>query len=750
MSPPSPEPPNPVTMSSQAAAVESSDDAIDAKFDTSSKFDIGAADRPQSQSQLPSSSEVVATLESDQPTNISQPVSADRLQSPPTHSQNLPADRESQVIGETISSSLPASAPEPSVPSPPVPPVTDQASPVHFSESLENAEIRTGASPKVTEPELAEAVPAVTQPESSFSEPAADQVTESTFSGKVREREDDVAEYAPSPKRPKMDDNTGVTMHVPMNETSSEPKQPEAMSTSPAPVATTSTEHVADTEMKEAPPEQQQADASIATPAATSAEVKVSELQPLIDTSEFGQMTEVQRKRLVEGMRNIKKGKHARAYLQPVDWQAMNLHTYPDVVKQPMDLTTMEQKLKGSEYGSVADYVSDFDLMVQNSIRFNGNQHPVAQAGTMLRSQLTSQLKKLPKAGESAAEEPPKKRKSSGSEPSHEPKRRTSRPSAGTAPSHVDQTPHAPGPDGVPLIRRDSTVGDRPKRKIQKPPPRDLSYPKPAKKKFQAELRFCANVLNEMQRPRYQAYSAPFLTPVDPVALNIPDYFKIIKKPMDVGSIQDKLDSGQYENAKEFESDFRQIFTNCYKFNPDGNAVRLMGNQYEELFNAEWAKKQNWLAEHFPISGPPSPDPESEEEQEEEEDEEDDKDAKIAALHEQLIALQQQTSSLMMSNKNTNKGASKKGTKAAPGKTPQKSKKSSLGGASTAPKPEKKPSKPKQPKAAKPSRPTSQREKQEIANRISELGPEDIEKAATIIKTSLRKAGKHQLAVSIC
>lgn len=525
---------------------------------------------------------------------------------------------------------------------------------------------------------------------------------------KVREREPDDSDEGPSAKRPRTNDDVSADDDMPMSD---------------APAQITP----------------QQVPSSAAVPP-----------EPSLDhVQEYGTMTETQRKRLLEGLKNIKKGKFSKAYLKPVDPVIQNLPTYFDVIKYPMDLGTIEQKLKDDHYRSVADYITDFDLMVNNSVTFNTQNHPIAQAGLNIRSQLNSQLKKVPKAGEGGDEAPAnlkKHRKSSGSEPHRESKRRESRLSLATAPAAADQTPHAPGPDGVPLIRRDSTLGDRPKRKIQKPPPRDLSYPKPAKKKYQAELRFCSHVLEEMQRPRYQVFSTPFLTPVDPVALGIPDYFKVIKKPMDVSTVAEKLNSGQYENAKEFEADFRQIFANCYKFNPTGNAVRMMGQQYEELFNDQWSRKQSWITDHAPTPNPQSPEMESEEEIEEDEnDEEDDKDAKIAALHQQLIALQEQTSSLM--GKSAAKGNAKKGPKSTAAKSSTKQKKLSHGGPGSASKPEKKP-KPKQPKATKPQRPTSQKEKQEIANRIAELSPDDIEKAATIIRTSLRKAGKHDLAVS--
>lgn len=42
----------------------------------------------------------------------------------------------------------------------------------------------------------------------------------------------------------------------------------------------------------------------------------------------------------------------------------------------------------------------------------------------------------------------------------------------------------------------------------------------------------------------------PFLKPVDPVALNLPDYFTVIKKPMDLGTVKNNLLEIQYTHFK--------------------------------------------------------------------------------------------------------------------------------------------------------------------------------------------------------
>lgn len=61
--------------------------------------------------------------------------------------------------------------------------------------------------------------------------------------------------------------------------------------------------------------------------------------------------------------------------------------------------------------------------------------------------------------------------------------------------------------------------------------------------------------------------STLFLKPVDPVELNIPDYFTIIKNPMDFSTIKKKLNSGLYTNFREFDNDMKLVFYNCILYN---------------------------------------------------------------------------------------------------------------------------------------------------------------------------------------
>ena len=76
----------------------------------------------------------------------------------------------------------------------------------------------------------------------------------------------------------------------------------------------------------------------------------------------------------------------------------------------------------------------------------------------------------------------------------------------------------------------------------------------------------------------------PFQTPVDAIKLNIPDYHKIIKNPMDFGTIKKRLENNYYWSAKECIKDFNTVFTNCYVYNKAGEDIVVMAQTLEKLF----------------------------------------------------------------------------------------------------------------------------------------------------------------------
>ncbi|KAF2314636.1 hypothetical protein GH714_028129 [Hevea brasiliensis] len=87
-----------------------------------------------------------------------------------------------------------------------------------------------------------------------------------------------------------------------------------------------------------------------------------------------------------------------------------------------------------------------------------------------------------------------------------------------------------------------------------------------------------------------------FREPVDPVALNIPDYFSIISNPMDLGTIKSKLEKNQYSGAEEFAADVRLTFSNAMLYNPPTNYVHQMAESMNKILRqngSPWRENGN-------------------------------------------------------------------------------------------------------------------------------------------------------------
>ncbi|KAJ7339448.1 Bromodomain-containing protein 2 [Desmophyllum pertusum] len=84
-------------------------------------------------------------------------------------------------------------------------------------------------------------------------------------------------------------------------------------------------------------------------------------------------------------------------------------------------------------------------------------------------------------------------------------------------------------------------------------------------------------------------HSWPFHDPVDTVALNLPDYYTIIKRPMDMGLIKRKLENHEYSSSQECIDDFHQMFNNCITYNKPGEDVVVMCQMLEKIFNQKIA-----------------------------------------------------------------------------------------------------------------------------------------------------------------
>uniref|UniRef100_A0A3B1KG64 Bromodomain-containing protein 2 n=1 Tax=Astyanax mexicanus TaxID=7994 RepID=A0A3B1KG64_ASTMX len=119
--------------------------------------------------------------------------------------------------------------------------------------------------------------------------------------------------------------------------------------------------------------------------------------------------------------------------------------------------------------------------------------------------------------------------------------------------------PHAPVP-GPPLP--------------QQPPVKDPSR----QGRVTNQLRYLQKVMVKALWRHHFAW--PFHEPVDALR----DYHKIIKQPMDMGTIKKRLENNYYRNASECIQDFNTMFTNCYIYNKPTDDIVLMAQSLEKVF----------------------------------------------------------------------------------------------------------------------------------------------------------------------
>jgi hypothetical protein len=76
----------------------------------------------------------------------------------------------------------------------------------------------------------------------------------------------------------------------------------------------------------------------------------------------------------------------------------------------------------------------------------------------------------------------------------------------------------------------------------------------------------------------------PFLRPVDPIALRIPDYLEIVKEPMDLGTISKRLFDEFYESQEAFEADVRCVWKNAFTYNLPNTQIYRMTEELSTFF----------------------------------------------------------------------------------------------------------------------------------------------------------------------
>ncbi|GBP55502.1 Bromodomain-containing protein 3 [Eumeta japonica] len=184
------------------------------------------------------------------------------------------------------------------------------------------------------------------------------------------------------------------------------------------------------------------------------------------------------------------------------------------------------------------------------------------------------------------------------------------------------------------------------------------------KEKLSDALKSCNEILKELFSKKHSGYAWPFYKPVDAELLGLHDYFDIIKKPMDLGTVKQKMDNRAYKTATEFAADVRLIFTNCYKYNPPDHDVVAMARKLQDVFEMRYAKIPDEPVHHAGVthvekgSSASSSDSGSESDSESD-DSDEERTNKVKLLEKELFALQEKMKKLLEESNNKKKAKKK-------------------------------------------------------------------------------------------
>ncbi|KDQ19854.1 hypothetical protein BOTBODRAFT_27280 [Botryobasidium botryosum FD-172 SS1] len=325
-------------------------------------------------------------------------------------------------------------------------------------------------------------------------------------------------------------------------------------------------------------------------------------------------LTPAQHKFAVTTMRQLKRLKDSSPFLCPVDFVELKIPHYPVIIKEPMDISTIEFKLALSNpskpamgnstsnprYFTADEFSADVRRIFNNCYVFNGPDHPISVMAKRLEIAFEKQIVNMPKATDVSVSPSPKP---------FTPKAAKAPKAASSAPRRLSamalDTPVVPPqpPASANRLKRDVYASHlNPETPVAKPKaksktttglPSVLARPKPSAKPrvarddgAQDQLRFCSKVLTELFKKQHWDFASPFYDPVD--AKFVPDYYKIIKRPIDLTSMRKKLDAHAYPSAERFHADFQLLINNCFIYNAVGSPVRNAGQKLKDLFEEKW------------------------------------------------------------------------------------------------------------------------------------------------------------------
>ncbi|WFD44718.1 hypothetical protein MPSI1_003388 [Malassezia psittaci] len=342
---------------------------------------------------------------------------------------------------------------------------------------------------------------------------------------------------------------------------------------------------------------------------------------------------------------------HCEPFLRPVDPVRDEAPDYFDVIKEPMDLNSVANKLQSGQYIDRFQFKEDVELIFQNAKTYTPDPktwiyYEASRSESAFRQLWNRITRTLQQAEARAAahersvdEEDPSTSQPPASDhhASPDPARRVlklkANGTASPAASPIEQeretsaTPSSPAPTATPApkrltlklskgkadtksnlkLKRSANPPDQtatptspaadhaaiPAQSKSTPPEPSLKSgsgpddPLPGESEQPIHPKKCRAVLQSIMKTKEAAI---FLQPIDPIRDGAPTYYDEIKHPMDLSTIQRKLQNSEYITMHDFASDVRLMLANCRQFNPPGTLPAQFEAAVRKVWRREWSR----------------------------------------------------------------------------------------------------------------------------------------------------------------
>lgn len=230
----------------------------------------------------------------------------------------------------------------------------------------------------------------------------------------------------------------------------------------------------------------------------------------------------------------------------------------------PLSLNMIEDKLNRGGYATMTAIESDLKRMVQNAKDYNSSKSDIFEDAERIRKALSNFMPK-----HNPAYQDPEYRAVPTPIPDHvtRVKLRDSSASGSEQPSIKLRL-------NASALRRKSEV------------PSDLLSDEPAEDLTEVQI----SLLDELST---QEHAINFEN--KPSRRDIPEYYRIIKKPTSINDVRKMVQSGKVKTWEEFARETRLIWANAKEFNEPGSEIYVMTEALE-----------TWLEEHLQAHGVPA------------------------------------------------------------------------------------------------------------------------------------------------